>query len=241
MPPKKVAPDSKAKKATTAPKPKVVKEASQSPEEETKSHELDELEDEDLESDLLEEFDEDLQDLEVDPEEQEAHQSLETDQVEEKAVVDADDEEEAPKKKVPQRRIVTLDNIGGDDDEFEPDPDDFDIIDDEEDDDTQVVKNTKTIKFVPDNERTSSEILGSKECGRVLGDYAEILNKGAPPFIDTSNCTSSLEIAYLSLMQRKIPFCIIRYRNANEAERWRLKEMVLNDIPPLDWFVPRAR
>lgn len=121
----------------------------------------------------------------------------------------------------------------GDDEEDEPEDDEIIILDDDEDTTAAVIYN----KIVPDDQRKTTDYLTRFECGRVIGDYSRALANGATPYIDITNMTNEYEIAYNSLLQRKIPFQILRKIGKNEFEKWKLSEMQITDLPPISVFM----
>jgi hypothetical protein len=97
----------------------------------------------------------------------------------------------------------------------------------------------KTYTFVPDDERRSSERLSLPECARLLGDRVRHIDNGAPVYIDITNMTSSQEIAYNELLQKRIPMGILRHIGLGYVERWYLREMILPRLPPVETFLNR--
>lgn len=166
-----------------------------------------------------------------DPDYQEEH-------LENKSKEDEDDDE--PKQKADDDDIEKIDDS---EDEKDVDADiDFDVMDypDEEAGGDEIdpprpelVKNRYVI---PPDERTTSERMSLFECGRVLGDRARHIDNKARPNVDTKNATSSLEIAYIELKQKRIPMAVIRKVGLGAVEIWRVKEMTLPKLPPIDYF-----
>jgi DNA-directed RNA polymerase I, II, and III subunit RPABC2 len=116
---------------------------------------------------------------------------------------------------------------------------DLDIVEYMDEDDIEppvpeIIRNYMVIK--PEN-RTTSERLSNFECARVLGERARHIDNGATPYIDTSNFTSSLEIAYTELVQKRIPMAVIRYVGHNSVEIWRLRDMIIPKLPPSGFFI----
>ena len=119
------------------------------------------------------------------------------------------------------------------------DEEDHDIVEYVEEDDIvppvpELIRNMTVVK---PEDRTTSERLSNFECARILGDRARHIDNGARPYIDTTNFTSSLEIAYAELMQKKIPMAIIRHIGNNSVEIWRLRDMLLPKLPPASHFI----
>jgi DNA-directed RNA polymerase subunit K/omega len=98
---------------------------------------------------------------------------------------------------------------------------------------------TKNRKVVAPELRETSERMSLFEVSRVIGDRARHIDNKARPNVDTTNCTSSLEIAYMELMQRKIPFAVIRKVGQGWVEVWRCKEMVIPKLPPIEYFMTK--
>ena len=76
------------------------------------------------------------------------------------------------------------------------------------------------------------------EFTRILGDRARHLDNGAQPYVDVSNMTSSIEIAYTEIIQRKLPMTIIRGLGGRTVDILRIMEMELPSIAPMRWVVP---
>jgi DNA-directed RNA polymerase subunit K/omega len=152
---------------------------------------------------------------------------------------DSDDEYKTlDKKKKGDKKKLDNDKIDNkaDEDDIEVDFDEDDILvqyDDDEDTSTTVIYN----KIIPVSQRKTSDYLQKFECGRIIGDYARLLANGAKPYIDITNMTSEYEIAYNSLLQKKIPFSILRKIGKNEYERWNVSELKIHDLPPLSAFI----
>lgn len=99
----------------------------------------------------------------------------------------------------------------------------------------------KKRRVVRPEDRETSERLSMFECARVLGDRARHLENGARPNVDIKNCTSSLEIAYMELMEKRIPMAIIRKVGLGWVEVWRVKEMAIAKLPPIDYFMVQIK
>jgi DNA-directed RNA polymerase subunit K/omega len=128
----------------------------------------------------------------------------------------------------------------------DPDDEDEDVewtLDVDEDDNKQTGM-TRYYRILKGDDRGTTERLSTYEAGRVIGDRASHLDNGATAYIDTKNYTSSIEIAYDELIQRKLPMAILRHvgqgeDNVLEVEKWKLKEMTLCSLPPREWFIGR--
>lgn len=105
--------------------------------------------------------------------------------------------------------------------------------DDEENVSTSIVYN----KIVPNHLRKTSDYLQIFECGRIIGDFARALANGAKPYIDITNMPNEYVIAYNSLLQRKIPFCLLRRHGKNSYEKWNVSEMQIPKLPPVSVFM----
>lgn len=164
-------------------------------------------------------------------------EDLESEVDEPEVNVPADDDDAPPPKPDNEDNDGDEDEVkGGDGDEDEEAS--FEILMDDEP--NAPAKQSDVVRryiIVPPNERMTSERMTTYEVARVLGDYAVHVANGAPTFIDTKNYSSPIEIAYDSLVARKIPMCILRHVGVNEAgekiyENWKIKEMTLPQLPP---------
>lgn len=169
--------------------------------------------DEEVQAD--EEFDALDIDADVDPDEK----------ADERADVDLDDED-APRKRMLRRNI--LDIVGDDDDDAEPADDDDMAV--EWDETVQVndepVEMIRTIRYVDPDERITSDMLNGKECGRLIGDRARMLDNGAKPLIaNPMQYTNSLSIATAEFRERRIPFAVLRGVGNGLVERWPLDRL----------------
>lgn len=99
---------------------------------------------------------------------------------------------------------------------------------------------SKMRRVVAPDLRETSERMSLFEVARVLGDRARHIDNKARPNIDTKNCTGSLEIAYMELMQRRIPFAIIRKVGQGWVEVWRCREMIIPKLPPIEYFTTKV-
>lgn len=164
---------------------------------------------------------------------------------EEEPDVDMDaDEIVEPKHKKPEKEKDD-DEEDEDEDDILPadsdvEEDDVDVMTYQEDEDEvepPVPEIIRNMTVIPTQDRTTSERLSIFECARGLGDRARHIDNGARPYIDITNCTSSLEIAYMELQQKRIPMAVIRRVGQNKVEIWRFKEMTLPKLPPKEWFM----
>jgi hypothetical protein len=122
---------------------------------------------------------------------------------------------------------------GGDIDEEEESLPAIDSWDNGEVTTTDTLK-PRILRFVPQDQRATTERLFKTEFARIVGDRASHLDNGAPTYLaDVSKNTSSIEIAYLEVMQRRCPFLIFRHVG-NMVEKWQLKEMTIGSVPSLE-------
>lgn len=98
-------------------------------------------------------------------------------------------------------------------------------------------RSIKINKIVAPDKRVTSERMTGLEFARLVGDRAAHLDKGAPPYIDTTKFTNTIAIAYTEVKMRLVPFAILRKVGENTYEKWKVKEMTLGDIPTLEDFV----
>lgn len=91
--------------------------------------------------------------------------------------------------------------------------------------------------IVAPEKRITSDRMSLFECTRILGDRSRHIDNGARPYIDISNYTSSLEIAYNELIQRRTPMSVVRHVGNNRVEIWRVREMTIPKLPPPDKFM----
>ena len=112
-----------------------------------------------------------------------------------------------------------------------------DIVYDDEEIEPPVHEIIKTITVVAPDERRTSERLSIFECGAMIGNRSRHINNGATPLVDASAMTSSLEIAYHELIQKKIPMSTVRTVGKKRVEIWRLSEMVVPKLGPPEEFM----
>jgi DNA-directed RNA polymerase subunit K/omega len=154
----------------------------------------------------------------------------------------ADDEEwdAEPVDDAPKKATAEDDEEEADDLDALADDDvgvvEYDDLDDQEDE-APSRDLIKTLKIVPAAERTTSERMSNFECARVLGERARHIDNNARPYIDVTNYTSSLEIAYNELLQKRIPMSVVRKVGGGRVEIWRVKEMIIPKLPPQEWFM----
>lgn len=161
------------------------------------------------------------------PPKKNADDEIDLHESDEEEVVESEEEEEQGE----DEEVDNDDAVVNDEDELE-----FYVNADDEpiEHDTQM---TKHFKVVDPEERVTSDRLSLFECARMIGEYAKHLDNGAQTTSDIQNCTSSLEIAYRDLLAKKIPMAVIRHVGQNKVEVWKLKEMILPDLPPLSYFM----
>lgn len=216
----------KTAKPKTAKAPKTVKlKASKQKKKESDTEEAydstDAISDDD-DASVIDEFDP-LDIDEVDPEEKA--------ELEEEKNLDNDD---APRKRVLRKSVLDIvddDNDGDDDGDYDNvEWEDAAYVGDEP------VEAIRTIRIVAPDKRITSEMLSGKECGRLIGDRARLLNNGANPYIDNPmSYSNSLSIAREEFLQYKIPMAVIRHIGGNKAERWSLKELSYPaDVPEFE-------
>jgi DNA-directed RNA polymerase subunit K/omega len=75
--------------------------------------------------------------------------------------------------------------------------------------------------------RTTSERLSLFEYARVLGERARHIDNGAMPYIDTVNMSSSEEIAYNEIIQKRLPMAVLRRMGSGMVELWEVKDMII--------------
>lgn len=179
-------------------------------------------EDEDRDYISAESDDEDVQ-----PEEFDALDLDEPDE-EEKADEEADvdlDDDDAPRKRIIRRNM--LDIVGDDDDDDIPDDYDTQVEWEEPQQITEEpVETVRIIRYVDPDDRVTSDMLTGKECGRLIGDRARMLDNGAKPLIaNPMQYTNSLSIATAEFIERRIPFAVLRWVGNNQVERWPLDRL----------------
>jgi DNA-directed RNA polymerase subunit K/omega len=154
----------------------------------------------------------------------------EPDETEEPDEPEEDDDEKVKKPVKKVRPVFSTDS----DDELDMEVEEYDDEEEEISRETKLVKNYTFVK--PENRKTSDR-LSIFEAGRVIGDRARHLENGASPYIDIKNYTSAIEIAYNELLERRIPFCIMRHVGMKCVEKWHLREMKLCKLPPIEFFI----
>lgn len=83
----------------------------------------------------------------------------------------------------------------------------------------------------PISQITTSKYLNKYEASKIIIERTLELNKGSPPYIETSE-TDSKKIAQEELRQRKLPYNVVRHGN-NRTEIIKLSD--LKDPPPQGW------
>lgn len=101
----------------------------------------------------------------------------------------------------------------------------------------QIKVKEKIYKIITPNDRQSSDYLSKPECARLIGDRTRHIDNGAQPYIDITGMTSSMEIAYNELLQKKIPMGVIRHIGSGYVEIWHMWELNLPRLPPLEFFL----
>jgi len=109
-------------------------------------------------------------------------------------------------------------------------------IEDIEDNSDKKKKNIIKLKVMSTN--VTPNRMTTYEFTRILGDRARHLDNGAHPYVDVSNMTSSIEIAYTEIIQRKLPMTITRGLGGKTVDILRIMEMDLPSIAPMRWIVP---
>lgn len=149
---------------------------------------------------------------------------------------ESENEHDADKEKTkPKKRVVKTDE-----EEEEEEVSEIIFYEDEDMDDETILNESTLIKHcivVAPNERKTSERCSIFETGRIIGDRARHIDNKAPVYIDATNCASSLEIAYLEFVAKKIPVAVIRKIGRRKVEVWKLSEMIIPKLPPLDRFI----
>ena len=124
-----------------------------------------------------------------------------------------------------------------DEEEEEEDEEEVENIEESDDEDELINNNLELLVVKPEN-HISSNIMTSYEFARVLGDRARHIENGAPPYIDTKNMTSSIEIAYNEILQKKNPMTIIRKIGNNKVEWRNVIDLLPPQLPPKHWLIP---
>lgn len=127
--------------------------------------------------------------------------------------------------------IEVDDTVNASDDEY--DDEEIDIIENRIEPETSLKKYKKVV--ARDQRRTSNR-LSLFECARVLGDRARHISNGAPIYVDDKDCRGEIEIAYLELVAKRIPMSVIRKVGLDYVEIWDLNEMIIPQIPTIDYF-----
>ena len=93
---------------------------------------------------------------------------------------------------------------------------------------------SRTLRVISGSIRRTGDTLTHLECANILGIRAAHLDKGAPAYVDSSAYSNNREVAYYELLERRIPFKIHRQVGPEEVEEWRIAEMKLPKLPPVD-------
>ena len=113
-------------------------------------------------------------------------------------------------------------SLNGDEiDNFE---DDEELIE-EDDDDFEVVDHTNIYEKILKEDKKTLPIMSKYEKARLIGERAQQIADGAKPtIIVPQGIKSTIEIAKLELIQRKIPLIVRRKLSKNNFEDWRIEE-----------------
>ncbi|KAK8790267.1 hypothetical protein WA538_001359 [Blastocystis sp. DL] len=87
----------------------------------------------------------------------------------------------------------------------------------------QIVASGETT--IPISERVTTPYLTKYERARILGTRALQLSMNAPPMVEVTDQTDTLQIALEELKQKKIPLIIRRFLPSGKYEDWRLDEL----------------
>jgi hypothetical protein len=178
-------------------------------------------------------------DYEKTPEKQKpGGEALESDDDDESSTTLKKDQETKVKNIIP--RLLAAPGAAGSDDEEEPMVIEYLGAEDDNTSDEITKKTEKRYKIVSPDKRQTSRRLSKPECARILGDRIRHIDNGAKIYLeDYSNCKSSEEIGYLELLSKKIPMGVIRHVGQNKVEIWKLSEMLLPKLPPLEVMLTR--
>lgn len=166
----------------------------------------------------VEEFDEQQSDMEPDE------------------AIDENADEDAPRARKIRNALAVDEDSDADEDFNKHDTNEIADWDDSTSVVDEPLESIRIVKIVNPLDRITSEMLTGKECGRIIGDRARLLDNGAVPYIKNPlDFASSLHIAREELIQKRIPFAIVRSIGNHRVEYWRLFEMSLpQDIPTFD-------
>lgn len=166
-------------------------------------------------------------------------ESEEEDQEEEWDPEYTEKEPDEEKDKNPVREDDEHDDLPKDSDAEEEEPEVMVYQEDEDEIEPPAPELIRNMQVVAPEDRTTSERLSIFECARILGERARHIDNRARPYIDTKNYTSSLEIAYNELLQKRIPMAVVRNVGQNKVEVWRVREKhtIIPKLPPQEWFM----
>jgi DNA-directed RNA polymerases I, II, and III subunit RPABC2 len=106
-----------------------------------------------------------------------------------------------------------------------------DTLRDREEHFRHLLKEDEAIAAVPEDKRTTLDVLSKYEKARVLGVRAVQLGKSAPTYADIAPAVlttlNALQIAEEELRQRVIPFTLRRFLPDGRYEDWHLRELHL--------------
>lgn len=88
-----------------------------------------------------------------------------------------------------------------------------------------------TLFIVPDNERTTSQIMTLEEYTEAVGIRATEIENGTPVFTDVSGMTCPIEMAKKEILDGKSPYKLIREMSAKKGSKtveiWKINDMTL--------------
>jgi DNA-directed RNA polymerase subunit K/omega len=80
------------------------------------------------------------------------------------------------------------------------------------------------------SKNTSRNIMSKFEMAKLIGLRLEQLARGCVANVDTKTFTNIHDIARAELIQRKMPFMIVRTLPNGIKEYFRLEDMIINDV-----------
>jgi hypothetical protein len=202
------------------------------------------ISDSELSSESENEDPDDQQDANPDAYDSDYEKSADQQKQQTSEALDSDDDGEPQKESKVKNiipRLLAAPPGGGSDDEEEPMIIEYlGAEDDTQLEDEPHKKIEKRFKIVSPDKRQTSRRLSKPECARILGDRIRHIDNGAKIYLeDYSTCKSSEEIGYLELLSKKIPMGVIRHVGQNKVEMWKLSEMLLPKLPPLEVMLTR--
>lgn len=88
-----------------------------------------------------------------------------------------------------------------------------------------------TLFIVPDNDRTTSQIMTLEEYTEAVGIRATEIENGTPVFTDVSGMTCPIEMAKKEILDGKSPYKLIREMSAKKGSKtveiWKINDMTL--------------